>query len=384
MSDSTQIVLDKCCTILRICVDNSNYMPDMKAEFEEVLKPVFQLIVNPKAISFDDDIVVLIKSFVKKSKEISPVMWELFDLLPNVVQKNKGELVDLLDTINYFMVYGKEQFAQREMSIRVMAEIIKQAMFTRKILSDCEGAILCQLLMQTLAGTQALDALLQPLLALTSQRMKEDPDPIELKKHLIGIFMASMYYNVTLTMQFLEECGLTAVLVDLMINVREVFTHEYERKFYIIGLSRMLMSPQLPASLQPRLVTMLNSIVSTISQLHDQVTKRVEAQARKEAKIEDESDEESDDDEDSDEEEVQKPKKHKADEESKTETTMQEEELGFTEKHEKDENADDGDEKSDNEDIDVDDDAEGNASESDNDFEPVSYQVFKVNDSFIG
>lgn len=88
--DTTQIVIDKCCTILRICVDNTQYMPTMKDEFEQVLKPVFQLLLNPKAISFDDDIVLLIKSFIKKSKEISPVMWELFDLLPNVVAKNKG------------------------------------------------------------------------------------------------------------------------------------------------------------------------------------------------------------------------------------------------------------------------------------------------------
>lgn len=82
-------------------------MPDMKAEFEQVLKPVFQLLADPRAISFDDDIVLLIKSFIKKSKEISSVMWELFDLLPNVVAKNKGQLCDLLDTINNFMVYGK-------------------------------------------------------------------------------------------------------------------------------------------------------------------------------------------------------------------------------------------------------------------------------------
>jgi hypothetical protein len=40
-------------------------------------------------------------------------MWEMFDLLPNVVVKNKGILGDLLDTINYFMMYGKEEFAQR-------------------------------------------------------------------------------------------------------------------------------------------------------------------------------------------------------------------------------------------------------------------------------
>lgn len=143
--------------------------------------------------------------------------------------------------------------------------MVEQAMFTHKIMPDCEGAILCQLLMQTLAGTQALDTLVEPLLELTKRRMAEDPAPIELKKHLIGIFMASMYYSIPLTMQFLESRGLTASLVDEMVKVRDKFTHEYERRFFVVGLSRMLLSPQLPASLQPRLVPMLNQIVETIS-----------------------------------------------------------------------------------------------------------------------
>ena len=111
---------------------------------------------------------------------------------------------DLLDCINYFMIYGKQQFAERPSSIRVFAEIIRQSMFTRKILSDCEGAIACQLFFQSLCQTQAGDTYVEPLLNLTRQRMQDDPTPIELKKHLLGIFMASMYYSAPLTLQYLE------------------------------------------------------------------------------------------------------------------------------------------------------------------------------------
>jgi len=85
----------------------------MTAEFEEVLKPIFQFIANPNAISFEDDILILIKSMIKKSKKVSPILWEMFDLLPNVLVKNKGQMGDLLDTINYFMIYGKDEFRLR-------------------------------------------------------------------------------------------------------------------------------------------------------------------------------------------------------------------------------------------------------------------------------
>ena len=73
-------------------------------------------------------------------------MWEMFDHFPKVVSKAKGQMGDLLDTMNYFVLYGKEEFAQREGSIRVYAQILEQAMFTQKVVSDCEGAVACQLL----------------------------------------------------------------------------------------------------------------------------------------------------------------------------------------------------------------------------------------------
>lgn len=110
-----------------------------------------------------------------------------------------------------------------------------------------------------------MNPFVEPLLELTKRRMGEDILPIDLKKHLIGIFMASMYYSTPLTIQFLENRGLTGGLVDEMCNIRGRFSAEYERRFFIIGLSRMLMSPQLPASLQPRLVNVLNELVETIS-----------------------------------------------------------------------------------------------------------------------
>ena len=134
----------------------------------------------------------------------------MFEHFPKIVQKGKGQMGDLLDCINYFMVYGKFQFAERPSSVQVYAQIIEQAMFTRLILSDCEGAIACQLLFQSLAGTQAMDNYIEPLLDLTKRRMQEDLTPIELKKHLIGIFMASMFYSAPLTLQYLETRGMTS------------------------------------------------------------------------------------------------------------------------------------------------------------------------------
>jgi len=90
---------------------------------------------------------------------------------------------------------------------------------------------------------------MEALLDLTARRMQLDLLPLELKKHLLGIFMAAMYYNAPPTLQYLENHGMTGSLVEEMCSLRAKFSAEYEKRFFIIGVSKMLMSPTLPASL---------------------------------------------------------------------------------------------------------------------------------------
>lgn len=62
----------------------------MQEQFEEALKPIFRFISEPTQISFEDDILLLLKSMIKKSKSVSPIMWEMFDHFPKVISKAKG------------------------------------------------------------------------------------------------------------------------------------------------------------------------------------------------------------------------------------------------------------------------------------------------------
>ena len=197
---------------------------------------------------------------------------------------------------------------------------------------------------------------------------------------------------------------MTGQLVEEMLNIREQFSAEYERRFFIIGLSKMLMSPQLPPSLQPQLLRLLNELVESITALHDQVTKRVKAVAEKEAKLcESDSDEDEDDDDDSlDDEKEQSDarnatksngtKSNGPTEESKSAATMVDDDLGFAEKPDGEDDAKvngDGGDNNDNDDEDVDGDsddanAQDNVTDSDDDdtdFEMVSGKNTKL--SFI-
>ena len=74
---------------------------------EEALRPILQFIENPARITFEDEIILLVKTMIKNSHTISPIQWEIFDQFEKIVQKGNGNMGDLLDCINYFMIYGK-------------------------------------------------------------------------------------------------------------------------------------------------------------------------------------------------------------------------------------------------------------------------------------
>lgn len=61
---------------------------------------------DPTKIEFEDDIVLVLKAFIKKNKSVSPTLWTLFPLLGKVFDKNKHAFGNLLDTLNSYLLYG--------------------------------------------------------------------------------------------------------------------------------------------------------------------------------------------------------------------------------------------------------------------------------------
>ena len=102
-----QSVINKSLNIVRMSADNPCFMPEMYDQFEELLKPLFVFIENPSVISFDEDLVILIKTLIKKKGSISPIVWEMLPHLPKVLAKNKQSFGNLMDCLNHYLAIGK-------------------------------------------------------------------------------------------------------------------------------------------------------------------------------------------------------------------------------------------------------------------------------------
>lgn len=72
-------------------------------------------------------------------------------------------------------------------------------------MKNTEGAILIQLLFQTMRGTECLNEVFTPLLDRVKERMVNQPMSDLLKKHLLGIFLSAVLYNRQMGYAYLEQ-----------------------------------------------------------------------------------------------------------------------------------------------------------------------------------
>jgi hypothetical protein len=94
------------------------------------MKPLFEFITDPEQIEFEDDIVLVLKSFIKKKQSVSPTLWTIFPELKKVFIKNKHAFGNLLDTLNYYLLYGKEQIGSNPLYLQNLLEIAHLSLFS--------------------------------------------------------------------------------------------------------------------------------------------------------------------------------------------------------------------------------------------------------------
>jgi len=144
--------------------------------------------------------------------------------------------------------------------------------------------------------------------------------------------MSAMSYNSNATLMYLEQKGMTQSLLQALFEQKENFKHEYEKRFFIIGLSEMLLCQNLPASLSPLLANMLQEIIDMLKNDDKQRIKKLEKQARAEVQENANGDDDDDDDDDSDDEDDDDDDDDEDIEDDAETKNIDDDELGFKSK----------------------------------------------------
>ena len=141
----SSICIDKGIGVLRSLTRSRLFMRVHAATFEESLKKLYIYMENPSQISFEDEILMIIRSFIVRTQSITPVMWELFTKFPAILEKNKHQFKELFDTINMYLITGREGFIQNQDMLKVVVQMAATALQTTnptQSVNNSEGAIL--------------------------------------------------------------------------------------------------------------------------------------------------------------------------------------------------------------------------------------------------
>jgi hypothetical protein len=175
-TDGSTLLVQKMFNILKQLTQNKYLMTKYSESYEEAYKPIFEFMVDPSKISFEDDILNILKNFVRKTGKVSDVIYTVLPCLEQVFNKNKKCLGStLLDTLNYYMIYGKERLMQDKGAVAMLTRLAVEAMFSVEpniTVVNAEGAIFLQIVFQIFQGTDVLNEYFEPVLDKVLERLK--------------------------------------------------------------------------------------------------------------------------------------------------------------------------------------------------------------------
>lgn len=148
------LIVNKCFNIIRTVTDNATYVTKYILIVEEILEPLFDHMKAPSKIDFDEDIVLIMTSFIKHLKSLPNSSLGLLPELPKYLKKSKGLMLDLYELINQYIVYGNGIVDVKEEFNKIIMKIFR-ASFDKK--SDYDkspflGASLMQVWVQNSAA----------------------------------------------------------------------------------------------------------------------------------------------------------------------------------------------------------------------------------------
>lgn len=262
--EKNNIIINSCWNIIAIICDSDAFYPQLAGSIENSMLPLFNYLMNPDEVEFDDDIIKAVGALIRRHRGISPNMVKVFPVLPKTYEKSKGVFGNLLEVLNYYLYYGKDLFIQDKTWIEILLTMANTSLFLKVEPveeNNAEGALLIQMTMQTL-GNGILDPYIPTILQAIMKRLSEKIIENYLKIQLYSALLCTICNNGPLALQTIQP-QLGVIINDIMVNAKK-FTNSYNRKVLAVGLSNILIHCSVPEFARDYYSKILEVIVQTL------------------------------------------------------------------------------------------------------------------------
>ena len=276
-------IINQCWNAINCIYEDNAFHPDYTESFEKSLIPMFNLFANTDRIEFEDDLVQIISTIVKKFKGVSENMVGVFPLLLKYFEKTKCDLDKVFEALNYYLVYGKEQFMKRKEWIEAILKISEVVLFKEYepgSINHVEAAVLLQAILQTLGGG-VMDLYIPGIVKLIIKRLEISPITDALVIELHNAFLCSICNNCPLTLHS-AEMNLEWLIVNIL-NTEKTHKERYSRKVLVIGLANILVNGNLPVLADKYYAKILELIVNTLQQQDHYINMNLDEENKRES-----------------------------------------------------------------------------------------------------
>ncbi|CAG8577467.1 17791_t:CDS:10, partial [Gigaspora margarita] len=250
--------------------------PEILAQLENALLPIITYTLENTITDLYDDIFDIIDSCTYSTKQISPTMWGIFDL---IYKTFKGDdkisgidyIEEMLPSLDNYISYGTGVFVQNaDLQARIY-DVIETVMNSDRI-NESERTCACKLIESVLLNCRGyVDQYVGPFLVLGYRYLTDLPSitTLPFKIYCIEIVINCLYYNPILTLRNLEERGFTQAFFSIWFEHIDKFKRVHDKKLVIVALCSLLEIPfeQLPPTLQAGWTQVLDGILTVFKSL---------------------------------------------------------------------------------------------------------------------
>lgn len=228
----------------------------------------------PDKITFGDELISILICFIKKTKKISDIEWEIFNHLPVIQASQNNELHGLFKLVNQYIIHGKEHLQDSPHKIQQILDMAGKGMFAShkgkvRESSNSEGALIYQLMLFDYGGF--IDHHLEQIYSNTFLRYLQNVNHDFFKVRLLGIILAGITYNPQLSFAILVRNttpqGISYLRFSLIqiINHSTLFAHSYDKRLAVIGICNLLNQPNLPTDVSELISQIFEALIIILS-----------------------------------------------------------------------------------------------------------------------
>lgn len=219
--------------------------PEILRMLEPTVLQVVAHVLQNEVQEFYEEVLALIYDLT--SKQISPDMWKVFELLYQVFMKNGiDHFTDMMPALHNYITVDTDAFLSDEKRLLAIYNMCKEILN-----KDCgedpesHAAKLLEVILLQCRGR--IDQAAPMLVELAASRLLREVRTSELRTMCLQVLIAALYYNPQLLLSVLEKMpDFTSHFIKQWVNDVDCFLGVHDRKMCVLGLCTLISMPGRP------------------------------------------------------------------------------------------------------------------------------------------